>query len=267
MVASVLQINSHCYLKGVVLLETLETMVSEDYMLAVIRSLVATKTSFDLENLLFYFDDIAVDVNVTLAQVYKFWFTTGGFPAIKVSSNVPSIELRQLSEFPWPLWLSSYQPLPRFIFAKTISLPPKDGPMLINLNFTSFLRVNYDPVTWTSIFSLMDDHPELFSTLGRAQLITDFCYFYARGDVDNGMEIREIVVEMVYRNSELFELCDWHLLWCHSTLPSSLRQLLQQVALRAFSLFGTNAAFGCRTGLAARDLNAICSRVFTTTCI
>uniref|UniRef100_A0A0K0CX83 Peptidase_M1 domain-containing protein n=1 Tax=Angiostrongylus cantonensis TaxID=6313 RepID=A0A0K0CX83_ANGCA len=267
MVASVLQINSHCYLKGVVLLQTLETMVSEDYMLAVIRSLVATKTSFDLENLLFYFKDIAVDVNVTLAQVYKFWFTTGGFPAIKVSSTVSNIELRQLSELPWPLRLSSYQPLPRFLFAKTITLAPRDGPVLINLNFTSFFRVNYDPVTWTSIFSLMDDHPALFSTLGRAQLVTDFCYFYARGDVDSGLEIREIVVDMVYRNSELFELCDWHLLWCHSTMPSSLGQLLQQVALRAFSLFDTNTAFGCRTGLAARDLNAICSRVFTMTCI
>ncbi|KAJ1352296.1 hypothetical protein KIN20_008600 [Parelaphostrongylus tenuis] len=63
------EINSHCYLKGVVLLETLETVVGEDYMLAVIRNLVATKNSFDLKSFLFYFEGIAVDVNVSIAEV------------------------------------------------------------------------------------------------------------------------------------------------------------------------------------------------------
>ncbi|KAJ1352297.1 hypothetical protein KIN20_008601 [Parelaphostrongylus tenuis] len=113
----------------------------------------------------------------------------------------------------------------------------------------------------------MDEHPKLFSAVGRAQLVTDFCYFYAHGDVESGTAIREVVLDMIYRNPESFELCDWHLLWCRSTLPSTLPHLLQQVALRAAILFDTNASFGCRTGLAARNINAICSRFFDTTCV
>lgn len=71
----------------------------------------------------------------------------------------------------------------------------------------------------------------------------------------------------VYRNAEYFELCDWHLFWCHSTVPATMSQLLKRVALGVTRLFDNDAAFGCRTGQAARSLNSICNSVFGAKCI
>ncbi|EYB89459.1 hypothetical protein Y032_0232g3067 [Ancylostoma ceylanicum] len=260
-------ITGHCYLKGVVLLESMETVVGEDYMLSAIRNLVATRMSFDMSSFLLYFRDIPVDQNISLAQVYEYWFITGGFPALQLSNSPLSFELQQLNPSPWPLRLSSKQGLPPFLFAQSLTTSPKNSEVLLNLNFTSFYRVNYDPTTWISIFSQMDEHPEQFSAVGRAQLVTDFCYFYAHDKVDRGAAIKEIVVDVVYRNAEHFELCDWHLFWCHSTVPATLSQLLKRVALGVTRLFDNDAAFGCRTGQAARSLNSICNSVFGTKCI
>lgn len=43
----------------------------------------------------------------------------------------------------------------------------------------------------------MDENPEQFSAVGRAQLVSDFCYFYAHDEVDSGDAIKEIVVDTV----------------------------------------------------------------------
>ncbi|KHJ81726.1 hypothetical protein OESDEN_18586, partial [Oesophagostomum dentatum] len=130
-------------------------------------------------------------------QVYEYWYITGGFPAISVRNTPLSLELQQLSSSPWPLRMSSKQGLPPFLFAQSQLLAPVNSQVLINLNFTSFLRVNYDPVTWINIFSQMDEHPEEFSAVGRAQLVNDFCYFYAHEQVDRGDALKEIVTDVV----------------------------------------------------------------------
>ncbi|VDM72242.1 unnamed protein product [Strongylus vulgaris] len=130
-------------------------------------------------------------------KVYQYWFLTGGFPALAVSSSSLGLELQQLSPSPWPLRLSSKHSLPPFLFAQTLTTAPTNSEVLVNLNFTSFFRVNYDPVTWVNIFSQIDENPAQFSAVGRAQLVTDFCYFYAHDQVDRGTAIREIVTDMV----------------------------------------------------------------------
>ncbi|ETN75884.1 hypothetical protein NECAME_03657 [Necator americanus] len=211
--------------------------------------------------------DVPVDRNISLAQVYEYWFITGGFPALKVSNTALSFELQQFSAELWPLRLSSKQGLPPFLFAQILTMPPKDSEVFVNLNFSSFFRVNYDTTTWLTIFSQIGEHPDRFSAVGRAQLVSDFCYFYAHDQVDHGAALKEVVVDMVYRNSEYFELCDWHLFWCHSTIPATFSQLLKRLALGVTRLFDTDAAFGCRTGQAARSLNAICDSVFGAKCI
>ncbi|VDL82289.1 unnamed protein product [Nippostrongylus brasiliensis] len=241
-------ISTHCYLKGVVLLETLESVVGEEYMLAVIRNIVSSREFFDLKTFTYYFEDIPVDENISLAQVYEFWFTNGGFPSLKVSNAPLGFELRQLGRYPWPLRISSTESLPPFLFAQSLSLPPKGPYSLVNVNFTSFYRVNYDQTTWVNIFSKMDEHPEQFSAVGRAQLVSDFCYFYAHDQVDNGAAIKEMVMDT-------------------STAPVTLSQLLRRLALGVTRLFDSDASFGCRTGLAARNLNAICNSVFSTKCV
>ncbi|KJH40479.1 hypothetical protein DICVIV_13563 [Dictyocaulus viviparus] len=234
-------------------METLETLVGEEYMLTVIRDLLLTKTSLNLTSFTRYFENITIDYNISLAQAYKFWFTTGGFPAVKVSRSTLGYELEQLGRVIWPLRLSSDHPLPLFFLSKTITLPSYDEPLLINLNFTSFMRVNYDSVMWMKIFSLMDEHLEQFSAVGRAQLVNDFCYFYAHNDMHNGKAVKEMVVDMVYRNAEFFELCDWHLLWCHSTPSETLTNSIRRLAMRKRLLFEIHNTYGCRTGLSVRN--------------
>ncbi|KAK6749930.1 hypothetical protein RB195_002129 [Necator americanus] len=189
-------ISSHCYLKGVVLLESIETVVGEDFILSAIRNLVATRNSFDLSSFLLYFKDVPVDRNISLAQVYEYWFITGGFPALKVSNTALSFELQQFSAELWPLRLSSKQGLPPFLFAQMLTMPPKDSEVFVNLNFSSFFRVNYDTTTWLTIFGQIGEHPDRFSAVGRAQLVSDFCYFYAHDQVDHGAALKEVVVDM-----------------------------------------------------------------------
>lgn len=65
----IFQINRHCYLKGVVLLDTLESVVGEQFMYSVIKSLVGSHSTYNLTTFTSYFDQIRVDRNATVGQV------------------------------------------------------------------------------------------------------------------------------------------------------------------------------------------------------
>ncbi|CAI2351788.1 unnamed protein product [Caenorhabditis sp. 36 PRJEB53466] len=262
-------INRHCYLKGVVLLDTLESVVGEQFMLSVIKSLVGSHSSFNLTTFTSYFDQIRVDRNATVGQIYEYWYTTGGYPSILVENNGPSSRLQQLSRPLWPLKMTSTLSIPQFVFSESIVFASESAPLLVNLNFTSFMRVNYDSLTWTAIFKYMFEEPDLFSAVGRAQLVSDFCYFYANDNVENGSLLKEAVVDMVYAKPEYFELCDWNLYWCLSRSDRSLfHQIVRSLALRFSSAtFESSTAFGCKNGMAARNLNQFCEKIFGRKCI
>ncbi|CAP37077.2 Protein CBG19917 [Caenorhabditis briggsae] len=262
-------INRHCYLKGVVLLDTLESVVGEQFMYSVIKSLVASHSTFNLTTFTSYFDQIRVDRNATVGQIYEYWYTTGGYPSILVENNGPSSRLQQLSKPLWPLKMTSTLSIPQFVFSESIVFASESAPLLVNLNFTSFMRVNYDSLTWTAIFKYMFEEPELFSAVGRAQLVSDFCYFHANDGVENGNILKEAVVDMVYSKPEFFELCDWNLYWCHSKSDQSLfSQVVRSLALRFSSAtFESTSAFGCKNGMAARNMNQFCEKIFGRKCI
>ncbi|CAB3409805.1 unnamed protein product [Caenorhabditis bovis] len=262
-------INRHCYLKGVVLLDSLESVVGEQFMLSVVKSLAASHSTFNLTVFTSFFDQIRVDRNATVGQIYEYWFTQGGYPAILVENNGPSSRLQQLSRPLWPLKMTSTLAVPQFVFSESILFASESAPLLVNLNFTSFMRVNYDHFTWTAIFKYMIEEPMLFSAVGRAQLISDFCYFYANGQVENGPLIKEAVVDMVYSHPEHFELCDWNLYWCLAKSDQSLfSQFVRGLAFRfSQATFENTEAFGCKNGMAARNLNQFCERIFGAKCI
>ncbi|CAD6190756.1 unnamed protein product [Caenorhabditis auriculariae] len=261
-------ISTHCYLKGVVMLETLENVVGEAYMLSVVKNIVSLHTSYNLQTFLGHFDEIRVDRNATLAQIFEYWFTQGGFPSVLVENNGPSSRLQQMTKPLWPLRMTSTLSLPEFVFSESIVFASESAPLLVNLNFTSFMRINYDPLTWTSIFRYMLDEPQLFSPVGRAQLISDFCYFNAHKQIVNGSLIRNAVVDMVYAKPEYFELCDWNLYWCHSTTDVSLfSKLVRRLALGFTVIFESSAAFGCRNGMAVRGVNTFCETLFGVKCV
>ncbi|CAI5449682.1 unnamed protein product [Caenorhabditis angaria] len=260
-------INRHCYLKGVVLLDTLESVVGEQFMISVIKSLVGSHSSFNLTTFTSYFDQIRVDRNATVGQIYEYWFTQGGYPSILVENNGPSSRLQQLSKPLWPLKMTSTLSIPQFVFSESIVFASETAPLLVNLNFTSFMRVNYDSMTWAAIFKYMYEEPELFSAVGRAQLVSDFCYFYAHDNIENGHIIKDAVMDMIYTQPKYFELCDWNLYWCNSKSDKSLlSQILQSLAYR-FSAFDSSSDFGCKNGQAAYNLNQMCDKLFGRKCI
>uniref|UniRef100_A0A1I7XCR8 Peptidase_M1 domain-containing protein n=1 Tax=Heterorhabditis bacteriophora TaxID=37862 RepID=A0A1I7XCR8_HETBA len=164
------QITSHCYLKGVIMLETLESVVGEEYMFSTIKKLVSTQQFLDLSTFLHHFNKIKLDANTTLAEVYRFWFIQGGFPSLLVENKGSSYLIRQTSAVTWPLRLSSTFSKPRFLFAESMALHETKMPFFINLNFTSFMRVNYDLNLWESIFRVTI----LFQQIKPLLIITTF---------------------------------------------------------------------------------------------
>ena len=63
--------NTHCYLKGVTMLESIESLVGESFFLSVIRNIVATRQWFDLDVFAEYFTDVIIE-NTQLKEVRKF---------------------------------------------------------------------------------------------------------------------------------------------------------------------------------------------------
>ncbi|CAI4225414.1 unnamed protein product [Auanema sp. JU1783] len=263
-------ISSHCYLKGVTYLESLESVVGEEYMFTVIRNLVSRYPSFNLTTFTTYFEEINIEYNITLGQVYQYWFTTGGLPAVYVQNNGSTSQITQYSSVLWPLRIAATNPnitpLPDFMFTQT--LLHSTEPIILNLNFTSFLRVNYDLDTWSSIFNFMSRDPTIFSTVGRAQLVSDFCYFYSQAQIPGSSELRDTVIDIVYSHPESFDLCDWNLYWCYSSNDVSLfSTIIRQLMNGLTNLFEYDSAFGCRKGHAVKRVNSFCDSIFGKKCI
>lgn len=67
------------------------------------------------------------------------------------------------------------------------------------LGFLAFYRVNYDSELWSAIQKRLENEPEKYGIVQRAQLVADFCYFNSKGLVRNGETLRKKFIQMVYR--------------------------------------------------------------------
>ena len=195
------QINSHCGLKGVIQLESLESVLGEPLILAKIRSLVTQYKfrTFKVESLLEHLRMHLVDSSINLAQVFEFWQMNGGIPSIHVEKIDEKVRFTQLNRnrqaqignhfwnaMPlWPLRLSIRNlTLPvTFMVSQGLEMAPIDKKILAltNFDYQNLYRVNYDSQTWNRIRESMTESPKLFTPRARAQLINDFCYFYSLG--------------------------------------------------------------------------------------
>lgn len=103
--------------------------------------------------------------NLTFSlQLYYHWFTTGGYPMVKVTKTASSVRVDQLGPGIWPLRLSFTDGSKAWQFGSSYSMPigaPKKSlhrssfsPFLLNTNFSSFMRVNYDRRSWDEILRL-----------------------------------------------------------------------------------------------------------------
>ncbi|PAV75837.1 hypothetical protein WR25_14135 [Diploscapter pachys] len=246
--------NTHCYLKGVTMLESIESLVGESFFLSVLRNIVATRQWFDLDVFAEYFTDVIIE-NTQLKEIILFWFNQPGFPSVYVNESRPIASITQSVPL-WPLPLHSHQYLPLVLFSQTVSFPLPYHPFIVNANFSSFYRVNYDPSTWNAIFDHMALDLEQFTPTGRAQLVNDFCYFAAHNEVPNADRIRSKVFDIVYSAPASFELCDFSLYWCLNSTPSPtssalLPSLLRSLAVQFSSFVGSHtpdSSYACRSG-------------------
>ncbi|CAJ0568584.1 unnamed protein product, partial [Mesorhabditis spiculigera] len=223
--------TNHCYLKGVAYLESIEGLVGE-------------------------------------GTIYQFWYRMGGFPEVLVVNGNKSTTVAQRGQKLWPLLLPNQLNLPQFMLTQAAEYENVSSPVIVNLNFTSFVRVNYDTNTWTTIFSQMKRGPGAFSAVGRAQLVSDFCHFHKEGLVPGGTKIKDQVLEMVYALPEYFELCDWNLYWCTVAPSESLAATLVKSVLVNFSaLFQNDGHYGCKRGGAAKTINSFCQSFFGRNCV
>ena len=137
-----MQIESHCALKGAQLLHSLELLTNEDTLLTVVRRLLSQQRyrNFRLEHFTELLRPLVVDnidlgqvsgkhlkFKLNLAQVFDFWFRSGGIQNLLVEKREDRLRLLQLNEgreaqtnaAHWgkmPLW-----PLPMAV--RNVSLP------------------------------------------------------------------------------------------------------------------------------------------------
>lgn len=202
------QINSHCGLKGVIQLESLETIIGEAAMFTKIKSLVTQHKfrTFTMESLLEHLRMHLIDSSINLAQVYEFWQQNGGIPNLYVEKIGEKIRLTQLNRYRqaqignfnwgamplWPLRLDIRNlSLPvSFMVSSGLEMAPIDKKTLTltNYDYKNLYRVNYDSLTWQRIHESMAESPKSFTPRARAQIINDFCYFYSLGKFTSILE-------------------------------------------------------------------------------
>ncbi|KAE9554218.1 hypothetical protein FO519_002582 [Halicephalobus sp. NKZ332] len=294
--ATEIQITSHCGLKGVVQLESLETVLGEPLMLAKIRSLVTQHKfrTYKLESLLEHLRMHLVDSSINLAQVYEFWHMNGGIPSVHVEKVEEKVRFTQLNRnrqsqignhfwAPMPLWplrLSIRNlTLPvTFMVSQGLEMAPIDKKVLTltNFDYQNLYRVNYDSQTWNRIRESMTESPKLFTPRARAQIVNDFCYFYSLGEIgDNADKIRRDFLELIRTESESFDLCEFYAFWCIAgnkrkiSLRKENKERMMQLMPRVFTSLTNRDDFACfdpppssGNNASSTTANALCQTVF-----
>lgn len=296
-------LGTHCYLKGVVLYQALEQLVGTEVFEQKIRNFINQFKfrSYRLCDLLVAFNDQYVDGRTPVAQVFDFWYKNGGFPQLLAQRDYDRNEIRltqanmgklaQLGSAAWrsaPLW-----PLPitvrtsqgdtpspvRVMISAGLSIGPlpvdRTQYYVINADFAGFYRVNYDRNNWELIQKAMQDNPDQFTPLTRAQLINDFCYFNAQGQVQSGEPLRQAFIKMVYNQPAKYDLCHWYMQYC-SASPAvqaveprnearSLVTGLMKQFNGLFRVYGNKSDYSCQTQ-AVQVGNRVCQLFFGGEC-
>ncbi|KAL3121176.1 hypothetical protein niasHT_002171 [Heterodera trifolii] len=292
--AGIDEIFAHCSLKGTKMLNSLEQIAGEKVFLQTIRRLITQQRyrSFSLGQFVDLLRPHLVD-SIDLGQVFEFWFRSGGIPNLLVEKRDERIRLRQLNDGrqaqlgggPWakmPLW-----PLPiairnislpfKFMLSQVLELAPVDRKLipLTNTDFAHLYRVNYDGEGWERIVRELGPSLDALSARTRAQLMGDFCYFNAVGQiVTMGDQLRRRFLKLLTENYEHFELCEFYAFWCTGgrdrRIPMDLEsraryaEVLRRVVFPALS---NEANYECGGPSGANDAgNELCRAAFGKNC-
>ncbi|GMS95703.1 hypothetical protein PENTCL1PPCAC_17878, partial [Pristionchus entomophagus] len=223
---------------------------------------------FDLSTFTSHISHYTIRDNVTLSDVYYHAFTMGGYPTIDVSISDNSIRVDQSGVSLWPLSLSFSNGSSHWLLTSSHSFSrhSHSSPLqfLINSDFKGFMRVNYDNKTWNQILYKLERDPTQFTPVGRAQFVSDLCYF-SSSLVDKRLVDR--VMAIVNDQPHFFDLCDWTLLWCRNFQSLSASTVLQKVLINLSSIFTSASDYKCRSGQAILAVNRICRTFFGGPCI
>ncbi|VDM44898.1 unnamed protein product [Toxocara canis] len=271
-------INRRCYMKGVIFLESLESLIGQDKILSAIRQLLYRYrlSNFDIYEFGAVIANFTVDDKINLQNAFHYWIRTNGFPSVSVRLTESVIHIKQslLDEALWPIPLQFRDPeIPiRIMLTEEVEMMRKQmstSSCILNPGFIHFYRVNYDTATWSNILEILYENATEFSPIERAQFISDFCYFNAMGEVIDGEHLRQKFIHIVYSRPEQYDLCEWYLYWCDRATGTirSGSELLRNIVVDIAESFYNASSYSCISGKAVRQVNNLCQKFFGHKCI
>uniref|UniRef100_A0A915DZN4 Peptidase M1 membrane alanine aminopeptidase domain-containing protein n=1 Tax=Ditylenchus dipsaci TaxID=166011 RepID=A0A915DZN4_9BILA len=295
-------IETHCGKKGSQMLESLDSISGEESIIAKLRNVIRHQRykNFDFEHFLELLRGQIID-NIDLAQVYEFWFKSGGIPNLLVEKRDERLRLIQPTEGRqaqinagswsqmslWPLRISVRNiSLPiTFMLSQALELAPLDKKMLAltNVGYEHVYRVNYDTSAWEVILKNLEVEkkirvyqPEVEQT-SSASLINDFCYFGAVGQIGGGKvdNLRRVFFELLRDNYEQFELCEFYTFWCFGGFQrkinmdkSATKKYYDVVKAKVWPALWNNKNYECGGPSSANSAaDDLCQQVFGVNCL
>ncbi|CAJ0960193.1 unnamed protein product, partial [Mesorhabditis belari] len=282
------EITSICGLKGVLFLESIESIIGERDLLQHVNALIFTTKDAHF-NLNSFMKQISsrIDEDVDLAQVYAFWFRSRGVPHLMVKRVRDSLQLTQITNRTmeidgvqaamtiWPLILdfSDFQLPLHFMLSQGIHLAPvRDSLSLSNLGFRHFYRVNYDVDTWRQVKDALFHNTSMYARRERAQLVSDFCFFYQKGEIEDEVKaekLRAEFIQMVRLKSSDFELCELVAWGCGagSIKRKAPRDVLLKLRRQLWDAMRNEIDFSCGRGAVHSVADLLCRETTGSGCL
>ncbi len=210
---------------------SLQELIGEQRFLAKMHTFLEHNKhlAVELSDFVGFLANVRVDGWKSAATFLHFWFETPGYPSLEVSRDYRTrqVRIRQRQIFPkgagssrvrtssyrtlnntWPIPLkvrlqnnASWQVPYRLFQAKldrlgTVPLTEHQW-LLFNPGFIHFYRVNYDLHNWKLLTNQLSTNADVFDAATRAQIVSDFCFFYRLGLIDNGQSVRWTLLNVV----------------------------------------------------------------------
>ncbi|CAI5442562.1 unnamed protein product [Caenorhabditis angaria] len=281
------EISEKCGLKGVQMLESIESLIGEKTMLSKINELIynSPKGSFDSHTFYEILNE-KVDGDIYVSQLLHFWREHGGLPYMDIDRLGNSIKILQhegnvtvknaqntwerIPLWPLPMQFTEFRLPIQIMLSHAVHLNPvREGHIFANLGFQHFYRVNYDIDTWREIKSILMVNATSYTPRERFQLVSDFCYFYEKRILPEpaASVLRNEFVQLVRLRSEAFPICDASIYQCIAAhehirpkhLDKNTAILLRK---RIFDSFSNSSEMDCRSGSAHDSLNDLCVKIY-----
>ncbi|EGT40845.1 hypothetical protein CAEBREN_21716 [Caenorhabditis brenneri] len=287
-----LEISEKCGLKGVAMLESIESLIGEKLMILKINEMIynSKKGAYSSETLYGLLNG-TVDSDIYVSQLLHYWRERGGLPymtvdrlgnSIKITQNGSNMTVKnglgtweRMPLWPLPLKFTEFKLPIQIMISHGIQLSPvREGLIFSNLGFPNYYRVNYDIDTWREIKTILTENATSYTLRERFQLVSDFCYFYSIKSLPEpaASVLRNEFVQLVRLRPTSFPICDAAIFQCvvthEHTRPKHLdKSSMVQLRRKVFDSFTNSSEMECRSGLAHDALNDLCTKLYGISCL